>query len=290
MKLLVTGGSGFLGRYVVRQALDAGHGVLALARSPSAAETIVELGAKVLLGDLDDPESIDEAFSGAEADALVNVASLGFGHAPVIVSAAEDAGLRRAVFVSTTAISTTLPAPSKQVRLAAEANIRNSELDWTIVRPTMIYGALGDRNISRLLVLLRRIPLVPVPGGGRRLQQPVHVEDLAQAVLAAVTRDVAIRRSYDVAGPEPMTFRELLVEAGSAAGRHPRLLSVPVRPTIWALAAYERAATHPRIKTEQLERLTEDKAFDISSAIRDLDYHPRAFGVGVRAEAAALWG
>ena len=127
--------------------------------------------------------------AGARCDALVNLASLGFGHAPAIVAAAVGAGLGRAVFVSTTAVATGLPARSKAVRLAAEATVRSSGLAWTILRPTMIYGAPGDRNMSRLLALLIRarrglpgvgLPVVlPVPGGGRGLQQPVHVADIA---------------------------------------------------------------------------------------------------------------
>ncbi len=292
MKLVVTGGSGFLGGFVLREARTAGHKVLAVTRSSAAAEVVACLGARSMPGDLDDPGSLDEAFGFAAqkgAEVLVNLASLGFGHAPAIVAAAEEAGLTRAVFVSTTAVTTALPAPSKRVRLDAEQVIRASSLAWTIIRPTMIYGAAGDRNIARLLALLRRTPVVPVPGGGRRLQQPVHVQDLARAVLASALTDASISKIYDVAGPQSLTFRDLLREAGAAVDRRPRLLPVPMRPAIWALHAYEKAASRPRFRAEQLERLSEDKAFDISAAVADLDFRPRSFRIGVGAEAAALW-
>lgn len=288
MRLLVTGGSGFTGRQVVQQAVGAGHEVFAVVRSPGAAELVRGWGAEPVPGDLDDPASLDRAFDSG-ADALLNIASLGFGHAGAIVSAAEDAGLRRAVFVSTTAVATSLPAPSKRVRLAAEDTIRRSALDWTIVRPTMIYGLPGDRNVSRLLQLLRRTPVVPLPGGGRRLQQPVHVQDLAAALLAAVDAPAASGRTYDVAGPQPLTFRELVLTAARAVDRSPRIVPLPLRPTVLALRAYERLATRPRIKAEQLERLAEDKAFSIVDARRDLGYAPRSFDEGIRAEAAALF-
>jgi nucleoside-diphosphate-sugar epimerase len=294
MRLLVTGGSGFLGGYVLAEAARRGHSCVALARSDGAARTVVERGATPLDGDLDDGAALAGIFARAGCDALVNLASLGFGHAPGVVRAAERSGLDRAVFVSTTAVTTTLPARSKTVRLAAEDEIRTSDLSWTILRPTMIYGAGGDRNLSRLLVLLARlsrapVPLVvPVPGGGRQLQQPVHVEDLAGAVLTAVERGAAARRHYDVAGPEPLTFAEVLRASAAAVGGRVHLVSVPLAPVIAVTRGYERVSRRPRIHVEQWQRLAEDKAFPIAAAARDLDYAPRPFAEGIRAEAAAL--
>jgi uncharacterized protein YbjT (DUF2867 family) len=289
MILLVTGGSGFLGQRFLRAAVNAGHDVRCLTRSDDAAVRVRNCGATPLPGDLDDPDSLDGVFAAAKADALVNIASLGFGHAPAIVAAAEAAGVKRAVFVSTTAVTTTLSAPSKRVRMQAEDCIRASSLEWTILRPTMIYGAEDDRNIARLLRMMRRAPALPVPGGGARLQQPVHVEDLAQALLAASMTDAAVGKTYDVAGPRAITFRSLLGEAGTAVDRRVPLVPVPLGPAILALRIYERFARSPRIKAEQLERLSEDKAFDITPAMRDLGFAPREFRDGVAAEAEGLW-
>jgi len=283
---MVTGGSGFLGGYVLREAAERGHEVLALARSQAAAGAVAALGARPVRGDLNDARALAGAFT-AGCDALVNLASLGFGHAPAIVGAAQRAGLERAVFVSTTAVTTTLPASSKRVRLAAERSIRESSLGWTILRPTMIYGDPGDRNLSRLLPLLRRVPVLPVPGG-RHLQQPVHVADVAGAVLAAAEHPEAALRTYDVAGPEPLTFTELLRTAAGAVASRTRFVPVPVSPIIAAARGYELLSRNPRLRTEQVRRLAEDKAFAIDDAIRDLGYAPRSFADGIGAEARAM--
>jgi uncharacterized protein YbjT (DUF2867 family) len=291
VNVLVTGASGFLGGHVVPLLVTRGDTVTALARSQEAADRVTALGATPVHGDLDDPASIDEAFAASGADTLANLVSLGFGHAPAIVAAAEEAGLKRAVFVSTTAIFTTLNAGSKAKREAAENTIRASALDWTILRPTMIYGTPKDRNMARLLRLIRRSPVVPLPGGGRRLQQPVHVDDLAAAVAAALdftTAPASRHQAYDIAGPEPLTFRRIVEEAAAALDRHPRLLPVPLPPLIGVLRLYERLAPNPRLKSEQLERLAEDKAFDIGPARRDLGYAPRSFAEGMAQEVALL--
>ncbi|MCA1697249.1 MAG: NAD(P)H-binding protein, partial [Actinobacteria bacterium] len=224
MKVLVTGGSGFLGGRTIPLLIDRGHSVTALARTVAAANRVVELGAAPVYGDLDDPGEVDTALTSSGADALVNLASLGFGHASTIVAAAEEANIQRAVFVSTTAIFTSLNAPSKAVRMAAEATIMASSLEWTIVRPTMIYGAPGDRNMERLLYLLRWAPLALLPSGGRHLQQPVHVDDVAAAVVAALEGSRTHGMAYNLAGPEPLSHRQVVLETALTSGRRPFLL------------------------------------------------------------------
>ncbi len=286
--VLVTGASGFLGRHVLAELRARAYDVVALARSAAAAETVEARGARPVLGDLDDPASLDAAFAEASADLLVNLASLGFGQAPAIVSAAAEVGLTRGVYVSSTAIFTTLDAPSKPRRKAGEDTVTATPLEWTVVRPTMIYGTPGDRNLARLLQVIRKVPVLPVPGGGQRLQQPVHVDDLAVAIVNALERPGTIRRAYNVAGPEAITFRTLLEQAGDAVGRRPRLVPVPLGPTIGAMRLYERLAPHPRLKAEQLERLSEDKAFDITEARDELGFAPRPFAEGIASEAALL--
>jgi uncharacterized protein YbjT (DUF2867 family) len=322
VRLVVTGGSGFLGGFVLGEAVRRGYEVAALARSPAAARAVRALGAQPVCGDLaaSGPAAaaaLAEAFTAG--DILVNLASLGFGDAPAIVAAAERAQVRGAVFVSTTAVTTTLPAATKRIRLAAEQRIAESALDWIILRPTMIYGAPGDRNLSRLLPLLCRLPVLPVPGGGH-LQQPVHVADVAHAVLAAAELigaelagcgpadcgragsgrpDSGLADSglvgakpggvtYDLAGPVPLTFGELLRTAGQAVGSRTRFVPVPLPPVLAAARGYELVSRSPRIRAEQVRRLAEDKAFGIRAAARDLGFAPRSFAAGIRAEARAL--
>jgi uncharacterized protein YbjT (DUF2867 family) len=285
VRVLVTGGSGFTGGFTLAELGRRGHEVVVLVRSSAAAERVVSRGATPIFGDLDDPASIDAAFVSANADVLLNIASLGFGHAPAIVAAAQEAGINKAVFVSTTGIFTNLNPTSKAVRVAAESTIAASGLKTIIVRPTMIYGAPGDRNMERLLALLRRTPTVPMPGGGKRLQQPIHVEDLAQVLATAVEGVGSTQGAFDVAGPEPLRFRDLVTQAAAAVGRHPRMFSVPLSLVRGAVSAQERLPIRTLIKLEQIDRLVEDKAFDISPAQSALGFAPRPFTHGISQEA-----
>ena len=136
--------------------------------------------------------------------------------------------------------------------------------------------------------VLARVPVLPVPGGGRHLQQPVHVADLAGAVLSAAERPASAGTTYDIAGPEPLSFAELLRVAARTVGSRTRFVPVPLSPLVAAARGYELLASRPRIRAEQLQRLAEDKAFSIDDAVRDLGYAPRPFAEGILAEARAL--
>ncbi|HEX8650334.1 MAG TPA: NAD-dependent epimerase/dehydratase family protein [Pyrinomonadaceae bacterium] len=282
MRVLVTGATGFTGSYVVPLLLQQGAHVRCLVRATSDTSRLPVDQVELAVGDLSDQSSLRRALRGT--DALVNIASLGFGHAPNIVNATVAAGVQRAIFISTTAIFTTLDASSKSVRLAAEQSIAASGLRYTILRPTMIYGSSRDRNVCRLIRHLQRWPVIPVFGRGEHLQQPVYVEDLAAAVVQSLQTEKAIGRSYNVAGAEPLTYNRIIDTICEALGRRVRKVHLPVAPLVTALGALERFPVRLPIKAEQILRLNEDKAFDSHEAIEDFGYRPRPFAEGISLE------
>jgi len=260
---LLVGATGFLGSHVAQRMPEA----VALVRPTSAPTPL-----STRVGDLNQPLPLEGI------DTLVYCASMGFGHVPPLVTQLEAAGVKRAVFVSTTAIFTSLPAASKAVRLEAERAVQGSTLAWTIVRPTMIYGTPRDRNISRLLRYLRRWPVFPLCGNA--LWQPVHVDDLADAIVSVLRSSATVGRAYNLPGATPMRFADLIRTAARAVGRR-QVLLVPVPQSAAMLAAQ---ITHV-VSPEQIQRLAEDKAFDYADAARDFAYAPRTFEAGVIAEA-----
>lgn len=289
-KVLLIGATGFTGKRVIdqieehnRTALEKNNPVIeltVLCRPGREAPTFSGgMAIPVVRGDLDDLTSLKEALRGK--DGLMYVASLGFGHAPNIVQACEEEGVKRAVFVSTTAIFTQLNAPSKKVRMAAEATIIGSDLDWTILRPTMIYGRKGDRNMERLVKYLKRIPVLFSPGDGRCLQQPVFVDDVAAAVVLSYLSKKAVRKSYNVSGDTVLTFREVVNRVAKELGRKRLFIPVPLGLCRTLLRVYEKVSKNPRLKEEQVLRLNENKAFDHIQATEDFNYHPRSFKEGI---------
>jgi uncharacterized protein YbjT (DUF2867 family) len=248
--------------------------LVVLAR-PTSNLSVLPPGVEIRGGTLEDARLPLDGVS-----SVVYCASMGFGHIPAVVRQLEAAGVRRAVFLSTTAIFTSLPSPSRRLRLDAEASVTSSALGWTILRPTMIYGTARDRNISRLLRFLRRWPVFPLCGNA--LWQPIHVADLADAVVAALDSPRTLGQTYNLAGERQLRFADLLRTAAASLSRRVMLVPVPVSAAVLA-ARVTRVVT-----PEQIRRLAEDKAFDYSAATRDFGFRPRSFADGVRLEARTL--
>jgi uncharacterized protein YbjT (DUF2867 family) len=236
-------------------------------------------GIEWTLGDIADLQSLSTAMQGA--DVLVNIASLGFGHAESIISAATDAGIQRAIFVSTTAIFTQLNANSKKVRVAAERAIETSGLKYTILRPTMIYGNERDRNISRLIRWLKYLPFFPVFGDGNYLQQPIYVDDVAQAVVSCLDSENTIRKSYNIAGEQSLTYNQLIDTIAKQLNKQVWKIHIPPKPVVNMLNFFERIHIRLPIKAEQVLRLNENKDFSYAEAQKDFGFSPLAFEEGI---------
>ncbi|UQN09561.1 hypothetical protein [Deinococcus sp. QL22] len=149
----------------------------------------------------------------------------------------------------------------------------------------MIYGNERDHNMHKLLRLVAKVPIYPVFGSGRALMQPVHVEDLAHGIAQAVIQDA--RGEFNLAGPEALPYRQIVDEAFHAVGRRGLMIFIPVRPVAAVVGLLQRVPRFP-LKQEQIIRLQEDKAFDISAAQRELAYTPRMFFSGIAQEASQL--
>ena len=282
MKVLVTGATGFTGSRVVPLLLQSGYQVRCLTRATSDRSSLSALTVEWVTGDLSNPETLTAALHGV--DALVNIASLGFGHADSILRSAKEAGVKRGIFISTTAIFTQLNAGSKSIRLAAEEAIQASGLDYTILRPTMIYGSPRDRNMWRLIRLLRIMPVMPIFGDGESLQQPIFVDDVAGAVLLALQNNITIGKSYNIAGKAPLTYNQVIDTVASALGKRVWKIHLPFMPIVRMLLFTERIKLRLPIKAEQVLRLNENKAFSYEEAQRDFGFSPRSFAEGIGME------
>ena len=155
------------------------------------------------------------------------------------------------------------------------------DIPATILHPTMIYGAPGLNNIERVAVIARRFPLIPLPAGGDSLIQPVHVQDVVDAILACLDDNSTNGRTMIIPGGSALTYRTFIEDCIEFAGAECRVVSMPY----WLISMLGWIATAlpflPAIRQDEIRRLLEDKAFDAADATRLLGRKPLAFGEGL---------
>lgn len=280
----VTGALGFVSDRLIPHLLDRGSRVLALVRPGRDARVLERSGVEIRRGDLSRPETLEHAFEGAEG--VVHLA--GMSLTPGFLPAMQRAGVRVGAFVSSAGVYTKLPSKPAEAKRQGERSLVGSGLSWTVLRPSMIYGTPRDRNIIRLVQWIDRFPVVPAPLGGVTPQQPVHVDDLVQAIVASLERDAAGEQAFDVGGPDAMPLRDMVREIARALRRPVWVLPVPLAPAHGAAVLARRWRVPFPVRPEQVLRLTESKAVDIGPARRDLGFSPRPFRDGIEAE-VRLW-
>ena len=212
-------------------------------------------------------------------DAGIVVSCAHARHIPAVLAAAPSGA--RFVFLGSTRKFTRWPDAHGDGVLAGEAAFLASGRPGVLLHPTMIYGADGEDNVRRLAALLRRLPVVPLPAGGRALVQPIHQDDLTRAILAAIKLETTGPEAIVVAGPEPLPYADFVRAVATAAGLPaPRIMAVPA----WALLAatpFTVLPGLPRVRGTEVRRLLEDKAFDNGAMCARLGVEPMPLPQGL---------
>ncbi len=150
-------------------------------------------------------------------------------------------------------------------------------VEWVILRPTLIYGLGQDKNIVEIARFIRRFGFFPLFGKANGLRQPIHVEDVAVACLAALQAPSATNRAYNISGGETLAYRDMLGRVFLALNRRPRLLTVPLWVFRLAVAMLRHLPRYRHWSTAMAERMNRDLVFDHAEAARDFGFKPRAF-------------
>jgi NADH dehydrogenase len=280
MNVLVAGGTGFVGSHLCAELHDRGHDVTALAREPDS--TSLPDGVETAVGDVTAYDSIESAFEGQ--DAVVNLVALSplfkpkggremhdrvhRGGTANCVRAAEEHGVDR--FVQLSGIHADPDANTAYLRAKgqAEALVRDSSLDWVIVRPTIIFGD-GD-EFADFVTLLTTPVVTGLPGGGRVLYQPIHVDDVSPMLADAVEEDEHVGETYEIGGPERLSLAEVTRLVYRGGGSRTRVLPIPTPLARLGLKALDPVPFFP-LGADQA------KSMDVDLTVADNDV--TAFGI-----------
>ncbi len=255
-RVVLVGGSGFVGYSVANRLAEAGVGTLVPTRRCSRAGHLLILPTvEVVEANVHDPATLAQLFAGA--DAVVNLVGIlhsrsgspygpDFARAHVelprkIVAACRQAGVKRLVHVSALGADPNGPSEYQRSKAAGEAEIRaaGEEPCWTILRPSVMFGR-GDHFLNLFVRLAHRFPVLPLAGAHARFQ-PVFVEDVAEVVWRSLVEPSAAGQTFEVAGPRVYTLRELVEYATELAGRPRPIIPLPESAAMLQAAVMELA-------------------------------------------------
>jgi nucleoside-diphosphate-sugar epimerase len=274
MQSLVLGATGIVGGYIVQHLVKSGGCPMALSRSLHRSATV-----NWLQGDLVSPGSLrfppfETLYCTAEIGLLADAFSCIY--AP---------SLKRVVAFTTTSIATKIDseiAAERELlgRLAKGerrlmAACERHGVEWTILRPTIVYAEGRDGNISRLARLIRRFGWLPLMGRGAGLRQPVHAEDLAIGAIQAAASRAAVNKIYALPGGETISYREMAGRIFDALNKPRRIIATP--RFIWLAAFSLVKPLLPDYNVAMGKRMVKDMIFDATPAIEDFGWNPRPF-------------
>lgn len=267
MKIAITGGTGFIGRYVVRDLISRGHEVVAIARGAYTRNTQPLDGATFVKADINDTAALQSALTGC--DALAHLAgtsgdesqSLEHVHVDGVrsaVSAAENAGVKKFVLVSYLTIRPNLNSAYHTTKWRGEEIVRASKLNYTILKAGLIYGQ-GDHTIHNLSNLFNKLPIFATVGLREKTVRLVAVEDLTNVISAVLLdRTRFTRQTLAVVGPEELTMSQVARRIAKVMGK-PFLIVLPFPVFAQRMLAWfsERFMSKPLITSSQVQMLAD---------------------------------
>ncbi|NOQ51987.1 MAG: NAD(P)H-binding protein [Desulfuromonadaceae bacterium] len=291
MKIFLTGGTGFVGRDVLKQLQEAGHQVRALLRKKNGLSAWEQI--ETVVGDTTDKNSLTGLLNGC--DAVIHLVGIirefpGRGitferlHTEStrnMVAAAEEQGVDRYLQMSANGSRTAAVSAYHQTKWAAEQAVRHSNLNWTIFRPSLIFGP-DDIFVNVLAQLIRTLPLVPVMGNGQYRLQPVNVTDVAKGFVNALKREETVGHVYHCGGPKNYSYDEILDLIGQALGKslvrklhHPLSLMKPLVSALQLLPQFP-------MSRDQLQVLLEGNCCDPTEWQQALGLELTDFSQGIK--------
>jgi uncharacterized protein YbjT (DUF2867 family) len=236
--ILVTGGTGFVGPKIVHRLRAEDRPVRCLVRDPERATTLASWGCELAKGDVTDPESLRRAVAGC--DVVVHLVALiqgkpedferimtqGTQH---VIAAAKEQGVRRFVLMSAlgTSEETRDLAPYFRSKWEMEQAVKGSGLEYVIFRPSFIFGKDGGA-LPTFMRVVRLAPVTPIIGPGTQRSQPIWVENVAEYYADAIDRPDVANRTFELGGPDVVTWNELYARIKKALGKRRPTLHVPL--------------------------------------------------------------
>ncbi|MFA5014458.1 MAG: NAD-dependent epimerase/dehydratase family protein [Actinomycetota bacterium] len=284
--VLLIGATSFLGPSVLKKLLETGYEASCLIRTYSdksgLLDTAKSAGKKILFssGTLRSSDSIISALK--KANSVIYMVDLEHtGLLENFLSAARRAEIKRAVFISSTTVLIPQDSMVKNQKIDSEKLIANSELDYTILRPTMIYGSKDDNNFSKMIRFIKKRGFFVTFGNGNNLIQPIYIEDVADSIIRTIDNKNTYGKIYNIAGKDSLKYRDMLDIVRNKLKKNFKIIKLPLQFSKFLISIYAKISGNPSLTPGQIERMGIDKVYSYHEAAADFDFSPVSFEDGI---------
>lgn len=288
MMLLVTGITGHSGRYFLKELVKSKYEgkIRCIIRRTSDTSLLDNSGLNIekAVGDIRDEDFLDKCMK--DVDTIIHIVNI--RHTLRVIKIAIKNNVQRAICVHTTGIYSKFRGASEEYKIIAEKVkeiVDESEINVTILRPTMIYGDLCDHNMSKFIKMVDKFKIFPVINGGRCLIQPVNARDLGKAYYKVLVMPVEeVKQSYNLSGDKPIAMIDAFRLIGNNFGKKMIFISFPLWFGVF-LAFVLKIITFGKVDyIEKVQRMSEDRCFSHKKAKEDFGYSPEPFDIGIARE------
>ena len=286
LNILVTGATGFIGTHLVRKlTTNHDHRISALVRAQSNISRIEGNNVNIVTCDIQDRHRLSEVAK--NADIVLHLAAVKehYESRESIMSTNVQGtknlldcstNVKQFIFASSTLVSNPSDVYSESKK-ESERAIKESGINYTILRIAPVFGSGDATNLSRLIELIQQGKSIPIPGDGKQLIQPTHVDDVVKAFESAMMNGEFINRTCVIAG-KPITLAEFIDSVSRILGKKPKGVHVPVGILRPMIKVYQKISDAPKITVEQLNNLGKTSSGDVVSS----DFPTATLDVSIR--------
>lgn len=287
MRLLITGATGHSGVFFLEHLNNNNLGydnIRCLIRSTSDTSELQKfknLNFEFVKGDIEDQGFLNEVCS--DTDVILNIANIRFS--ALLVEAAVNNSVTWLIGVHTTGRYSQFKSASAEYISIEDKLLEERKINLTILRPTMIYGSMKDRNMSKLIKFLDKSKFFPVFGDGSNLLQPVRAQDLGKAYYDVLrNKGVTQNKEYDLSGLDEIRYDDIIKTISSYLNKKVFFVKIPIKLSYLLSKAANKIIPKFPINEEQVLRMQENKVFSHEKARQDFGYEPTNFKDGIKFE------
>ena len=284
--IFIAGGTGFIGSHLFNTLIEKGFKIKCLARNAERAQLCRAKGAEVSIGDITDAKSLKGVLNGCntvihlvgiiEEKGPITFQSVHVDGTQNLINEAIRAGVKQFFYQSALGADINSCARYHKTKAEAEEIVRDSGISYTIFRPSLIIGP-GDGFTQKIREIIKKSPVIPIPGAGTAKFQPIFIGDWVRCFLKILNNPDSINMTYEFGGPEHLTYNEMVLEILDSMKIKKSLIHVPSVFAKFGVWIAERLLPSPPATVEQLRLLEKDNITDIESVRKNFGFEPIRF-------------